>query len=121
VVRCGAVSAPGSPPLVTLLPLALVVYAALAVALEGWWLSALGAAFAAGLLWRRSTRARFVAYVFGSALVMRAVVAGAWPPALVGLTLVAVLQTADAVRIWPRVPRRRRRERAEPGDTMARP
>jgi hypothetical protein len=81
---------------------ALVAYAALAVASHRW-IPALVAPLVAVLLALRHRRARFSAYVFFSAVVVRGLVAGAWPLALFGGAALAVMQHPAAVRAWPRV------------------
>ena len=80
----------------------LVLYAAFAL-LAHRWISGLVAPLVAALLIARHPRARFSAYVFFSALALRALVAGAWPLALFGGAAIVVMQTPPAVRAWPRV------------------
>ena len=80
----------------------LLLYAALALAAHRW-ISGLIAPLVAGLLATRHPRARFSAYVFFSALVVRGLVAGAWPMALFGGAAIVVMQMPPAVRAWPRV------------------
>ena len=62
---------------VALLPAACVAYAALA-----WrhsWISAIAGALIALFLWWRHPRARFAAYIFFSAMAVRAALTAAWP------------------------------------------
>lgn len=80
----------------------LVVYAVLAL-LGHRVLSGLAAPLVAVLLVWRHPRARFSAYVFFSALVIRGVVAGAWPLALFAGAGILVLQLPPARRLWPRL------------------
>ena len=80
----------------------LLLYAALALAAHRF-VSGLAAPLVAGLLVARHSRARFSAYVFFSALVVRGLVAGAWPLALFGGVAIVVMQMPPAVRVWPRV------------------
>jgi hypothetical protein len=88
------------------LPLALLAYAAVALAMR-WWLSAAVAPVVAWLLWRRHPRARFTAYVYFSVLTARAVLIGSWPLALFALGAIAALQLPAARRAWPRLTRGR--------------
>ena len=87
-----------------LLPVALVVYAAVA-GTHGWWLSAAIAPLVAWLLWRRHTRARFTAYVFFSVMTARALIIMSWPLALFALGAIGALQLPAARRAWPRLTR----------------
>jgi hypothetical protein len=80
----------------------LVVYAGLAL-LAHRWLSALVAPVVAVLLARRHPRARFAAYVFYSALALRSLVTGAWPPLVFAAAAIVALQTRSARRAWPRL------------------
>jgi hypothetical protein len=98
------------------LPLALVVYAAIAIVGPHWWISGVLAPALAALLWMRHPRARFSAYVFFSAVVLRGVLRGLWPLAAFGATAILIMQTAAARRAWPRL-----RLGVRPGDRMARP
>jgi Mn2+/Fe2+ NRAMP family transporter len=82
--------------------IALVVYAALALAAHRW-VSGAAAPVVAGLLARRHPRARFSAYVFFSVLVLRGLAVGAWALVTFGLASVLVLQTSPARRAWPRL------------------
>jgi hypothetical protein len=86
------------------LPLALLAYTAVALAV-GWWLSAAVAPVVAWLLWRRHPRARFTAYVFLSVLTARALLIGSWPLALFALGVIGALQLPAARRAWPRLTR----------------
>jgi hypothetical protein len=88
---------------VALLPLACLAYGVTALAGRGAWLSALAAAVVAVLLWRRHPRARFAAYVFFSALALRAVLTGAWPTLAFAVAAVLLLQTRAARTVWPRL------------------
>ena len=80
----------------------LLVYAALALAAHRW-ISGLAAPLVAALLAIRHPRARFSAYMFFSALVVRGLVAGAWPLAVFAGAGILVLQTSPARRAWPRL------------------
>ena len=79
----------------------------------------------AWLLWRRHPRARFAAYIFLSALGLRAAVAGLWATLLFAAAAMVLLQTPAAQRAWPRLtprwPRRRTEIDGDGGDRMARP
>jgi hypothetical protein len=66
-------------------------------------LSGLVAPVVAALLVMRHPRARFSAYVFFSALVVRGTLAGAWPLALFGGAGIVVLQLPAARGLWPRL------------------
>jgi hypothetical protein len=85
------------------LPLACLVYAVVAIATRGAWLSAAAAALVAWLLWRRHRRARFAAYVFLTAVAVRGVLAARWPALAFAAAAVLALQTPPAVVAWPRV------------------
>ena len=89
----------------------LVVYAGLAL-LAHRWLSGLVAPLVAALLMARHPRARFAAYVFFSALGLRALVTGAWPLAVFAAAGIVVLRTPPAGRVWPRLVPGRTRARA---------
>jgi hypothetical protein len=80
----------------------LVVYA-LAALVAHRWISGFAAPLIAVLLVRRHARARFSAYVFFSALLVRGVVAGSWPLALFAGAGILVLQLPSARRVWPRL------------------
>ena len=80
----------------------LLVYAVLALVAHRW-ISGLAAPLVALLLARRHPRARFTTYVFFAALVVRGLVAGAWPLALFAGAGILVLQTPPARRAWPRL------------------
>ena len=97
----------------------LVVYAVLALAAHRF-LSGLAAPLVAALLARRHPRARFTAYVFFSALLVRGLVAGAWPLALFAGAAILVLQTRPARRAWPRLVAGATRSRADSASTRAR-
>jgi hypothetical protein len=103
------VSGTSPRPVVTwALVASLVVYAVLA-ARGGWWLSAVAAPIAAVLLWRRHPRARFAAYVFFTAVAFRGAVSGSWALPAYAVAAVALMQTRDARRTWPRLVAGRRR------------
>ena len=87
----------------------LMVYAGSVAVREARWGSALAALIVAALLWASHRRARFAAYVFFTALALRSVVAGAWPPVVYAAIAVAAMQTAPARRAWPRLVRGRLR------------
>lgn len=65
------------PPVVTLVAVALLAYALLAITTELRWVSGLLAGAVAWLLWHRHRRARFAAYVFLSGVGVRSAVGGA--------------------------------------------
>ena len=88
------------------LPVALLVYAVVAL-MVGWWPSAVVAPVVAWLLWRRHARARFTAYVFFSVMTARALLIASWPLALFALGAIGVLQLPAARRAWPRLTRAR--------------
>src|SRR5512145_1968628 len=69
----------GARIVVLLLPLACLVSGAVAVALRGAWLAAAAAILVAWLLWRRHRRARFAAYVYFTAVALRAALLARWP------------------------------------------
>lgn len=85
------------------LPLACLGYAAVAVIHGRAWLSAAAAVVLAGLLWRRHPRARFAAYIFFSALALRALTSSGWPTLLFAGGAVLLLQAAPAKAVWPRL------------------
>jgi hypothetical protein len=89
-----------------LLVVALLGYAAVAVALR-WWPSAVVAPVIAVMLWRRTARARFAAYVFFSVLAARGALTGVWALPAFALAALALMQTRAAARAWPRLTRRR--------------
>jgi len=89
--------------LVVVVPLACVVYAAVALGTRGAWLSAAAATLLAWLLWRRHPRARFAAYVFFSALALRGVTSQGWPLLAFAVVAVLALQTPPARAAWPRL------------------
>lgn len=91
------------PPVAILLPVALLAYALLALGVARWWVSALAAPVVAALLWRRHPRARFAAYIFFSAVLLRGLAAGAWAAVLFAAAAVALMQTAAARRAWARL------------------
>lgn len=91
---------------VVALPLALLAYAVVALAL-GWWPSAVIAPIVAWLLWRRHPRARFTTYIFLSVLAARALLIASWPLALFALAAIGALQLPAARRAWPRLTRGR--------------
>ncbi len=64
---------------VTLLPLACLVYGAVALGTRGAWLAAAAGVLTAWLLGRRHARARFAAYIFFSAVAVRSALTGRWP------------------------------------------
>lgn len=80
----------------------LVGYAVFALAGHRF-LSGLAAPVVAALLVMRHPRARFSAYVFFAALVVRGMLAGAWPLALFGGAGIVVLQLPAARSLWPRL------------------
>jgi hypothetical protein len=80
----------------------LVGYAAEALAAHRW-ISGLAAPIIAVLLAVRHPRARFSAYVFFTALVLRALMVGGWAVVAFGAVGVLVLQTPPARRAWPRL------------------
>jgi len=95
-------SSAGERVVVIALVSAMIAYAALALAAHRW-ISGLAAPVVAALLAIRHPRARFSAYLFFSALVVRGLVAGAWPLALFAGAGILVLQTPPARRAWPRL------------------
>jgi len=86
-----------------LLPLACLVYAAVALGQRGAWLSAAAATLTAWFLWRRHRRARFAAYVFLSAVAVRSAVAARWPALAFAVAAVLVMQAPPAQAAWPRL------------------
>ncbi|HKB24507.1 MAG TPA: hypothetical protein VKG64_05570 [Methylomirabilota bacterium] len=91
------------PPVAVLLPLALLVYAGVALGAARWWVSGLAAPVIAVLLWRRRSRARFAAYVFFSVVALRGLVGRHWAALAFAAAAVALMQTSAARRAWPRV------------------
>ncbi len=89
------------------LPLVLVVYVGVALALH-WWPSAVVAPIVAWLLWRRHARARFTAYVFFSVMTARAILTRSPWLALFALAMIGALQLPAARRAWPRITRQSR-------------
>jgi hypothetical protein len=87
---------------VALLPLACVGHAALAVG-QRRWLPAAAAVVVAWLLWRRHARARFAAYIFFSALAMRAVLTGGWLTLAFAAAAILLMQAPPARAAWPRL------------------
>lgn len=97
----------------------LVVYALGAVALRGWWLSAVVALVVAALLWRRHPQARFSAYVFCTVLAARGALSRFWVLVLFAIVVVALMQTRAARDAWPRlVPGRVRARGSNADDRM---
>lgn len=94
-----------------LLPLACIVYAGAALVWRHSWISALAGVVVAALLWRRHPRARFAAYVFFSAMAVRAAATAAWPALAFAVVAVLVLQAPPAAAAWPRL---------RPGDVRGR-
>jgi hypothetical protein len=80
----------------------LLVYAVLGLVAHRW-ISGLAAPLVAALLAIRHPRARFTAYVFFSAVLVRGLVAAAWPLMLFAVAGILVLQTPAARRVWPRL------------------
>jgi hypothetical protein len=101
----------------------LLAYAVVALGVQHWWVSGLGAIATAVLLWRRHRRARFAAYVLLTLIVLRGVETGNWILAALAVVGLLVLQTRAALRAWPRLRFGWRRGPAasDDGDTMARP
>jgi hypothetical protein len=93
----------GSRPVVVLLPVACVAYAATALAWRHSWVSAVAGALIAWFLWRRLARARFAAYVFFSAMAIRSALTAAWPTLAFAVVAVLALQTPAARAAWPRL------------------
>jgi len=93
----------GSRPVVVLLPVACVAYAATALAWRHSWVSAAAGALLAWFLWRRLPRARFAAYVFFSAMAIRGALTAAWPTLAFAVVAVLALQTPAALAAWPRL------------------
>jgi hypothetical protein len=96
-------TSPERPVVAVLLPAALLVYAALALAVAHWWLSGLAAPVVAWLLWRRHPRARFAAYVLLSVVALRGLVTRDWVVVGVAAGAIALLQLPSAARVWPRL------------------
>ena len=93
-----------SRPVVTiLLPLALLGYALVAAGVTHWWISGLAAPVVAILLWRVHPRARFAAYVFLSVVALRGALTHRWAAVAFAAAAVALMQTAAARRVWPRL------------------
>lgn len=86
-----------------LVPVACVVYAAVALMGGGARLSAAATALVGGLLWRRHRRARFAAYVFFTVLAVRGALAARWPVLAFAVAAVLVMQTPPAMAAWPRL------------------
>jgi len=84
----------------------LLGYAAVALTL-GWWPSALIAPIVAWLLWRQHQRARFMAYVFFSVMLVRGLFIASWPLTAFALGAIGALQLPAARRAWPRLTRGR--------------
>ena len=96
-------TSPGSPGIALLLAAALLGYAAIALGLMRWWFSGAAALVVAALLWRRHPRARFAAYVYFSALALRALGRHQWAVLAFAAGAVALLQLPAARRVWPRL------------------
>ena len=92
-----------SRPVVDLLPLACVAYAATALVWRHSWISTLAGALVAFFLWRRVGRARFAAYIFFSAMAIRSALTEAWPTLAFAVVAVAAMQTPAAFAAWPRL------------------
>jgi hypothetical protein len=107
----------GARMVVLLLPLACLVFGAVAVAVRGAWLSAAAATLVAWLLWRRHRRARFAAYVYFTAVAVRGALTARWPTLAFAIAAVLVLQAPPALLLWPRLTPGVRRKR---GDRMRR-
>jgi hypothetical protein len=88
---------------VSLLPLACLVYGAVAVATRGTWVSAVAGTLVAWFLWRRHRRARFAAYVFFSAVTVRSALTGRWATLAFAIAAVLVMQMPPALGAWPRL------------------
>ena len=88
---------------VMLLPLACLVYGAVALGTRGAWLAAAAGALTAWLLGRRHARARFAAYIFFSAVAVRSALTGRWPTLAFAIAAVLVMQTPPALAAWPRL------------------
>jgi hypothetical protein len=84
-------------------PLACLGYAAAGVSTRGAWLSAVAATLIAWLLWRRHRRARFAAYVYFTAVAVRAALLARWPTLAFAVAVVLVMQTPPALAAWPRL------------------
>lgn len=91
------------PAVAVLIPIALLVYAALALGAARWWLSGLAAPVIAALLWRRHPRARFAAYVLLSVVALRSVLGRHWAALVFAAAVLALLQTPAARAAWPRL------------------
>jgi hypothetical protein len=106
---------------------ALIGYAVIAPSVGHRWISGVVAPAVAVLLWRRHPRARFAAYIFLSAVGVRAALEGQWPALLFAATAILVLQTPAARRVWPRLSLRwpgrltRPTDNRERDDRMSRP
>jgi hypothetical protein len=105
-----------------------LLYGAVALAVERRWISGLAAAAVAVLLWWRHPRARFSAYVFLSVAVLRGIAGQAWWAVALGGAAILLLQTRAARATWPRLPWRGLRPGAPPptvrpddGGRIARP
>ena len=91
---------------VGLLPVACLAYAAVALGVGPVgpaWLSAAAALILGWLLWRRHPRARFAAYIFFSALALRAVTSSRWLTLALAVGGVLLLQAPSARDAWPRL------------------
>ena len=88
---------------VALLPLACLVYGAVALGSRGAWVSAAAAALTAWFLGRRHARARFATYIFFSAVAVRSALTGRWPTLAFAIAAVLVMQTPPALAAWPRL------------------
>ena len=94
---------------VILLPLACLLHAGLGLG-RGHVLLATAAALIAWMLWRRHRRARFAAYVFFSAMVVRGALMAVWPALAFAVGAILLMQTSPAFAAWPRLtPGRSRR------------
>ena len=100
-------TSPDRPAVAWLLPAALVACAAVALGARAWGLSGAAALVVAALPWRRHPRARFAAYVYGSALALRGLVRQQWVALAFAAGAIALLQLAAARRAWPRLSPRR--------------
>src|SRR5262245_55399924 len=102
-------------PIVLVLPVALLGYAAVALVAH-WWFSGVVAVATAVLMWRRHPRARFTAYILLSALALRGVFGRSWAALAFALAAVALLQTPAARRVWPRLTPGARPGRTDSGE-----
>jgi hypothetical protein len=92
-----------SRPVLVLLPLACLAYAASALAWRHSWISTIAGVLIAWFLWRRVGRARFAAYVFFSAMAIRSTLTAAWPTLAFAAAAVLAMQTPAALAAWPRL------------------